>query len=76
MSLKSGLKSISGGRGTARRVPIDEFEEPEEESDATSNSDNEGNSIGDPDGSDDGSDQDAGLALLLILVRMLFLLFR
>ena len=43
MSLKSGLKSISGGRGTARRVPIDEFEEPEEESDATSNFDNEGN---------------------------------
>ena len=63
MSLKSGLKSISGGRGTARRVPIDEFEEPEEESDATSNFDNEGNSVGDPDGSDDGSDQDAGLAL-------------
>ena len=62
MSLKSGFKSISGGRGTARRVPIDEFDEPEEESDATSNSDNEGYSIGIPEGSDDGSDQDAGLA--------------
>jgi len=64
MSLKSGFKSISGGRGTARMVPIDEFEEPEEESDASdaaSNSDNEGNSVGSLD--DDGSDQDAGLAL-------------
>ena len=63
MSLKSGLKSISGsaGRGAARRVPIDEFVEPEEESDATSNSEDEGNSVGSQD--DDGSDQDAGLAL-------------